>query len=161
MMSSDNFVSKLGCRGPQFLLVGRKRYSFRSSEFFTFLSDRPLQLPPGETGFTSEFTCQPQLRYSGWSERNVKISMERREYSVRCRVGIWSLPKSLLMLQKGSNIAQNDPEKILLTIHDVLRRFVKNGTPKGGRRVYRAFQNPYFCSKKTQIRLKMIHARYS
>ena len=87
--------------------------------------------------------------------------MERREYSVRCRVGIWSLPKSLLMLQKGSNIAQNDPEKILLTIHDVLRRFVKNGTPKGGRRVYRAFQNPYFCSKKTQIRLKMIHARYS
>ena len=31
--------------------------------------------------------------------------------------------KSILMLQKGSNMAQSDPKKILLIIHDVPRSF--------------------------------------
>ena len=72
LMSSDNFFSKLGCRGPQFLLIGQKWY------------------------------------FGMW------------------RAGIKNLPKSILMLQKGSNMALNDLKKIVLTIHDVLRHFFHN-----------------------------------
>ena len=32
------------------------------------------------TGFTSDFTCLAQPRYSGRSTRNVKISFEHRKY---------------------------------------------------------------------------------
>ena len=45
---------------------------------------------PGQTCFTSKFTCLPQPRYSGRSLRNVKIS--QREYIVGFHDGIYYNP---------------------------------------------------------------------
>ena len=84
--------------------------------------------------------------------------------------------KSILMLQKGSNMAQNDLEKVLCMISDVPRHIFfqnfgvesskfllsgKNGAPKSDSRVQKTFQNPNYLTKNAQIQLKMIPRIYS
>ena len=46
---------------------------------------------PGQTGFTSEFTCPPQPRYSGRSLRNIKISLEQSNKHVHAHMISYTL----------------------------------------------------------------------